>query len=84
MVLIWGVSPELIAAIISFRPLAGIMVLITAYLNAEDVARGFVSVPLRGLWFLSQLQKGENIMTMLKFPSPCGDYGSYLERSLSQ
>ena len=37
-----------------------------------------VSVPLRGLWFLSAEE--EKYITMVKrgkFPSPCGDYGSY-------
>ena len=37
-----------------------------------------VSVPLRGLWFLSlfaETEKEEEIA--LEFPSPCGDYGSY-------
>ena len=62
-----------------------------------------VSVPLRGLWFLSRLdghfERGEaprrfrplaGIMVLIKgvyyvkdyyhlFPSPYGDYGSYLE-----
>ena len=37
----------------SFRPLAGIMVLID-YCEKNDVTWEGVSVPLRGLWFLSQ------------------------------
>ena len=36
-----------------------------------------VSVPLRGLWFLSASSSVLSIMSA-KFPSPCGDYGSYL------
>ena len=37
----------------SFRPLAGIMVLIIITPITETVVVGYVSVPLRGLWFLS-------------------------------
>ena len=37
----------------SFRPLAGIMVLITWKRNSSGFNR-VVSVPLRGLWFLSK------------------------------
>ncbi len=60
-----------------FRPLAGIMVLIITSRIFVHVGIT-VSVPLRGLWFLSR--NGE--ITMIrhywhKFPSPCGDYGSY-------
>ena len=36
-----------------------------------------VSVPLRGLWFLSYLCKYERQQACCQFPSPCGDYGSY-------
>ena len=66
---------------------------------------GLVSVPLRGLWFLSRPRHYEspgrnvcfrplagimvlineldlsNIYSAVKFPSPCGDYGSYLNLS---
>ena len=35
------------------------------------------SVPLRGLWFLS-VQSDNDEMKEAVFPSPCGDYGSYL------
>ena|GEM_PF-2155424 len=59
-----------------FRPLAGIMVLIQTVLIDGLIAGRLVSVPLRGLWFLSRL----NFLTNLKkfkFPSPYGDYGSY-------
>ncbi len=38
-----------------------------------------VSVPLRGLWFLSSKRRIEDRQTQGdEFPSPCGDYGSYL------
>ena len=36
-----------------------------------------VSVPLRGLWFLS-LKAFLILSYRHQFPSPCGDYGSYL------
>ena len=36
-----------------------------------------VSVPLRGLWFLSYTFKETNVDRLDSFPSPCGDYGSY-------
>ena len=36
-----------------------------------------VSVPLRGLWFLSW-ENSCDIPLFEWFPSPCGDYGSYL------
>ena len=38
-----------------------------------------VSVPLRGLWFLSTLILKRNQKGQCLFPSPCGDYGSYLK-----
>ena len=38
-----------------------------------------VSVPLRGLWFLSlEPEYDKYDKYTFKFPSPCGDYGSYL------
>ena len=37
-----------------------------------------VSVPLRGLWFLSAHGPLEWEKMTDEFPSPCGDYGSYL------
>ena len=62
----------------SFRPLAGIMVLIGSGLFFGCWFRGDVSVPLRGLWFLSgEKKKKIKKSTPKKFPSPCGDYGSY-------
>ena len=40
-----------------------------------------VSVPLRGLWFLSTTGLTSKTFRN-KFPSPCGDYGSYHEQWL--
>ena len=37
-----------------------------------------VSVPLRGLWFLSHYIVDGGPFDLALFPSPCGDYGSYL------
>ena len=65
----------------SFRPLAGIMVLIELKLGNKAGNQCAVSVPLRGLWFLSQTGHGAESRTRSTFPSPCGDYGSY-QRSL--
>ena len=63
----------------SFRPLAGIMVLILHGVQSEHKGMKMVSVPLRGLWFLSSGEQIQVIiMRQMKFPSPCGDYGSYL------
>ena len=36
-----------------------------------------VSVPLRGLWFLSKHGPIFKKAMAIMFPSPCGDYGSY-------
>ena len=39
-----------------------------------------VSVPLRGLWFLSHMNGCDGCFEDQQwFPSPCGDYGSYLD-----
>ena len=38
-----------------------------------------VSVPLRGLWFLSHVMLDIICDEVAPFPSPCGDYGSYHE-----
>ena len=92
----------------SFRPLTGIMVLIisisiTHYSRIWTVSvplRGLwflseftydsnnpdwedVSVPLRGLWFLSSHANCSNDFLWGMFPSPYGDYGSYLPVTLS-
>ena len=59
-----------------FRPLAGIMVLIGTDCALIFLPACFVSVPLRGLWFLSSSASFSKACAFL-FPSPCGDYGSY-------
>ena len=61
----------------SFRPLAGIMVLISIRFMARKDGPAGVSVPLRGLWFLSRGKQQRTHRNVLQFPSPCGDYGSY-------
>ena len=40
-----------------FRPLAGIMVLIVQVYDDYKLGYAYVSVPLRGLWFLSHNEK---------------------------
>ena len=62
----------------SFRPLAGIMVLIKQKNRAKKSHLLKVSVPLRGLWFLSLGFDSNAPFPFEMFPSPCGDYGSYL------
>ena len=64
----------------SFRPLAGIMVLILPEPVLSDNRQAGVSVPLRGLWFLSAASAGRTVELEHAFPSPCGDYGSYRRR----
>ena len=54
------------------------MVLISSAPQATNSAAIEISVPLRGLWFLSQLDTYLEGYTPTEFPSPCGDYGSYL------
>ena len=58
-----------------FRPLAGIMVLIVHEMCHLWQEYDGVSVPLRGLWFLSD--RPIMVIWLCQFPSPCGDYGSY-------
>ena len=43
-----------------------------------------VSVPLRGLWFLSLTCWMQPPDPMMMFPSPCGDYGSYRNQQEQQ
>ena len=64
----------------SFRPLTGIMVLIEQKKYFRVWRKQYVSVPLRGLWFLSAEQDQAVGPFPLRFPSPYGDYGSYLYR----
>ena len=54
MVLIRKMGALILSYILSFRPLAGIMVLII-FANGGSIAALNVSVPLRGLWFLSDI-----------------------------
>ena len=46
-------------------------------LVAFGMTTGGVSVPLRGLWFLSSSYPIRPYRYGAEFPSPCGDYGSY-------
>ena len=64
---------------LGFRPLAGIMVLISPEFGQVRTLTIDVSVPLRGLWFLSNRFVRHIALSfrILSFPSPCGDYGSY-------
>ena len=78
MVLIWQWQKrKLFAIVLSFRPLTGIMVLIDFNIN-DEYFRFDVSVPLRGLWFLSSSVLWSIHQTASLFPSPYGDCGSYL------
>ena len=42
-----------------------------------------VSVPLRGLWFLSSASYSALCDLQASFPSPCGDYGSYHDDAIA-
>ena len=53
------------------------MVLISIRFMARKDGPAGVSVPLRGLWFLSPYALWLEKTGQLVFPSPCGDYGSY-------
>ena len=53
------------------------MVLILGVAFASYVLLVLVSVPLRGLWFLSVTCSQQKEVATEKFPSPYGDYGSY-------
>ena len=69
----------------SFRPLAGIMVLIgirswTGIITSS--AGGFR--PLAGIMVLIGLTQVELGQLLGMFPSPCGDYGSYRRRPQSR
>ena len=59
-------------------PLRGLWFLSAARAWADQYEAREVSVPLRGLWFLSfRNQKIYFKERLERFPSPCGDYGSY-------
>ena len=51
----------------SFRPLAGIMVLIADAVSASNSSILIVSVPLRGLWFLSISSEIESLKYNYRF-----------------
>ena len=77
-----GKKPQRSQLVESFRPLAGIMVLIDYITSCMDWLEDLVSVPLRGLWFLSgRYRFNEITLSKQGFPSPCGDYGSYQRES---
>ena len=59
-------------------PLRGLWFLSTKAERDKWVDEHEVSVPLRGLWFLSLFVGRFYHERTEKFPSPCGDYGSYL------
>ena len=82
MVLIKNSLPSSLRPIqVSFRPLAGIMVLIGRREFYYGNNYYYVSVPLRGLWFLSSSRfASRSASRTALFPSPCGDYGSYPAR----
>ena len=52
------------------------MVLIMPDDKLNELHPKLVSVPSRGLWFLSETETDE-YGTTIQFPSPYGDYGSY-------
>ena len=62
-------------------PLRGLWFLSKRKAVKFDEFEVLVSVPLRGLWFLSEVKfYGKQEKT--KFPSPCGDYGSYRNQEI--
>ena len=62
----------------SFRPLAGIMVLITTYtIDGEELQKRSFR-PLTGIVVLIWYNVvNYGLQRYYMFPSPCGDYGSY-------
>ena len=65
----------------SFRPLAGIMVLIRKGSGNRCIRTGKKSFrPLAGIMVLICLGTDGYRPTDETFPSPCGDYGSYHDR----
>ena len=81
MVLIMEEKTNIYKKLMGFRPLTGIMVLILLAAARKPSATLVVSVPLRGLWFLSDASSFLATIPFM-FPSPYGDYGSYLRQSL--
>ena len=69
-----------IFAVVVSVPLRGLWFLSKTIFNYQRTNRKAVSVPLRGLWFLSGCGKRGQHERHNKFPSPCGDYGSYHDK----
>ena len=64
----------------SFRPLAGIMVLINSPYLYLDKCILYCFRPLAGIMVLiAGLSSDDQDIRKVMFPSPCGDYGSYQE-----
>ena len=62
----------------SFRPLAGIMVLIAGSAGQRSRAQAHRFRPLAGIMVLITFRQfGRTTKASNRFPSPCGDYGSY-------
>ena len=62
-----------------FRPLAGIMVLIHwGESQQRSISGSWGFRPLAGIMVLILSVVGEDNYELARFPSPCGDYGSYL------
>ena len=61
----------------SFRPLAGIMVLISLEEVAKEEKIMASFRPLAGIMVLIKRTWQQMYRSWHEFPSPCGDYGSY-------
>ena len=61
----------------SFRPLAGIMVLINSTVTSIFTNMTASFRPLAGIMVLINFEQVSNVLGGKTFPSPCGDYGSY-------
>ena len=64
----------------SFRPLAGIMVLINSTVTSIFTNMTASFRPLAGIMVLINFEQVSNVLGGKTFPSPCGDYGSYHAR----
>ena len=62
-----------------FRPLAGIMVLIITTIIIDEVVNNISFRPLAGIMVLIAMKLCYSSEELQEFPSPCGDYGSYLK-----